>query len=139
MTESQRSIVNFKFSLLTFLKSMSCSISIEQILCEEKFFQLQSMSNAITCTNKRFVVWYILSGFVIQLKQSKNEDAARKKYAKVAKNDWFNGCKTFTLFFSARSIWTHGLVVKATSGHWRLNPAGFVWHRVSQCTETCTF
>ena len=42
------------------------------------------MSNAIICINKRFVFGYILSGFVIQLKQSKNENPALKKYVKVA-------------------------------------------------------
>ena len=29
---------------------------VEQKLCEVKIFQLQSMSNAITCIDKRFVV-----------------------------------------------------------------------------------
>ena len=31
-------------------------MSIEQKLCEVKMFQLQSMSNAITCINKRLAV-----------------------------------------------------------------------------------
>ena len=55
-TISQRSILIFKFSFLTFLRCMSCSMSIEQKLCEEDTFQLQYMSNAILCIDKRFVV-----------------------------------------------------------------------------------
>ena len=55
-TRSQRSILIFKFSFLTFLRCMSCSMSIEQKLCEEDTFQLQYMSNAILCIDKRFVV-----------------------------------------------------------------------------------
>ena len=31
-------------------------MSVEQKLCDVKNFQLQSMSNAITCIDKRFVV-----------------------------------------------------------------------------------
>ena len=45
--------LNFKFSVLTFLRSMTCLISIEQNLCKEKKIQLQSLSNVITCINKR--------------------------------------------------------------------------------------
>ena len=51
---NSRSVPNFKFSVL----SSSCSMSIEQKLCEEKLdlFQLQSMSNQITCIDKSFAV-----------------------------------------------------------------------------------
>ena len=45
-TWSQRSVVTFKFSIVTFLRSMTCLISIKGKLCEEKIFQLQSMSNS---------------------------------------------------------------------------------------------
>ena len=50
ITRSRRSVLNFKFSVLTFFRSMSCSMSIEQKLCEVELFQLQSMSNAIRCS-----------------------------------------------------------------------------------------
>ena len=49
ITQSQRSVLNFKFLDLTFLRSMSCSLKIKQKLSEGKFFQLQSMSNTIIC------------------------------------------------------------------------------------------
>ena len=52
ITRSQRSVLNFKFSVLSSL--MSCSMSIEQKLCKVKIFQLQSMSNAKTCIDQRF-------------------------------------------------------------------------------------
>ena len=45
----------FKFSALTFLRSMSCSMSIELKLCKERNFQLQSMSHAISSIDKLFV------------------------------------------------------------------------------------
>ena len=40
ITRSRRSVLNFKFSVLTFLSSMTCPMSIEQKLWEEKIFQL---------------------------------------------------------------------------------------------------
>ena len=88
IARSRRSALNFKFSVLTFLRSMSCSMSIEQNLCEEKIFQLQAVSNAIRCIDQRFVFknsgiscrqesWYILSGLDIQFEQSDKDKPAR--------------------------------------------------------------
>ena len=54
ITRSRRSVLNFKLSVLTFSRLMSCSMSIEQKLCKVKFFQLQSMSNAIRSIDHRF-------------------------------------------------------------------------------------
>ena len=51
-----RSVLNFEFSILNFLWSMSCSMSIQQNLCQVKIFQLQSMSNAIIFIDRRFAV-----------------------------------------------------------------------------------
>ena len=55
ITRSRRSVLNFKLSVLTFSKSMSCLMSIEQKLCKVKKIQLQSMSNAMRCFDHRFV------------------------------------------------------------------------------------
>ena len=49
ITQSRRSVLNFKLSVLTFSRWMSCSMSIEEKLCQVKIFQLQSMSNVIRC------------------------------------------------------------------------------------------
>ena len=54
ITRSQRSVLNFKFSVLTFSRSISCSMSNKQKLCKVKIFQLQSMSNAIRGIDQRF-------------------------------------------------------------------------------------
>ena len=54
ITRSRRSVLNLKFSILTFSRSMSCSMSHEQILCYVKIFQLQSMTSAIKCIDQRF-------------------------------------------------------------------------------------
>ena len=54
ITRPRRSVLNFKLSVLTFSRSMSCLMSTEQKLCEMKIFQLQSMQNAIKCINERF-------------------------------------------------------------------------------------
>ena len=40
IAQSQRSVLNFKFSVLTFLRSMSCPMSIEQKLCQVKYLTL---------------------------------------------------------------------------------------------------
>ena len=63
---------------------MSCFISIEENLCKEEKFQLQSMSNAITCIDERLVKnsglsLIILSGFDIQLEKSYNDNLACQK------------------------------------------------------------
>ena len=55
ITQSRRSVLNFKLSALTFSRLMSCLMCIEQKLCNVNVFQLQSMSNAIGCINQRFV------------------------------------------------------------------------------------
>ena len=44
ITRSRRSVLNFKFSVLTFPRLMGCSMSITQKLCEVKISQLQPMS-----------------------------------------------------------------------------------------------
>ena len=54
-------------------------MSIEEIMCKEKIFQLQSMSNAIICIDKKVYnleFWFtsILSGLVVQLEQPKNDN-----------------------------------------------------------------
>ena len=45
ITLSRRSVLIFKFSVLTFLRSISRSTSIEQKMRKVKIFQLQSISN----------------------------------------------------------------------------------------------
>ena len=45
ITWSLRLVIIFKFSVLNFVRSMTCLMSIEQKLCEEKIFQLQSILN----------------------------------------------------------------------------------------------
>ena len=52
-----RSVLNNKFSVLTFLRSVTCLMSIEQSICTKKMVQFQSMSSVIIsliCFNKRF-------------------------------------------------------------------------------------
>ena len=116
-----RSFLNFKFSVLTYLRLISCSMRTEQ-----------------NC--------WVLSGLDIPLEQYENNIPACKKLIKVVKYDTL-----FTVFVS-RSIWTQGLVVKASSsesGNTALILAGcwnfvlplshFVWHWASQCQDTCSF
>ena len=75
ITASRRSVLNFMFLHLTFLRSMSCSMCIEQKVCKVKIFKLQSTSSEITCIDKGVAVknsgiqefWYIISGLDMQL------------------------------------------------------------------------
>ena len=86
MTRFQRSAVIFKFSVLTFLKLMSC-------LGEVKIFQLQPLSNVKICNDKTSQkvygpeFWCVLSDFNIQLEQSDNlnDNSARKKSVQAYK------------------------------------------------------
>ena len=75
-------------------------MSIEQKMCKEKIFQLQSMLNVIGCINQWFAFWYFVSGLDIQLEQSENDNPVhtQKKKLQVAKYD-----KTYTVFFFGRS------------------------------------
>ena len=83
---SRRSVLNFKLSVFTILRSMSCwaaalqcSMSIEQKLCKVKVFQLQSTSNAIRCINQRFAFKNFVSGLEIQLEKSEYNSPVCKK------------------------------------------------------------
>ena len=94
VTWFQRSALNLKFSVFTFLRSMSCLMCIEQTLCKEK-----KLSNPIYVLFDNMYhqkvwgqeFWYTLSGLYIQLEKSKNEDPASKKSVQ--------GCETlYTVF-----------------------------------------
>ena len=86
ITRSRRTVLNFKFSVLTFLRSMSCSTIIEQKL----MFQLQSIFNSITCSNPRTTILHTKNRF------------------KVARSD-----ESYTVFLNG-SIRIHGSVVNAS-------------------------
>ena len=121
--------------------SSSISIDVEQKICKVKIFQLQSMYKAITCINERFTV---VSGFDIQLEQSKDDNAARKNRVKFARYN-----ESYPFF--DLSIRSHGSVVKASrSESWRWDrflqgvethlPLGhFSWWWAGRCTDTCAF
>ena len=100
-------------------------MSIEQKMCKEKIFQLQSMLNVIGCINQWFAFWYFVSGLDIQLEQSENDNPVHTQKKKVA------GCKIrqdiYCFFFRKIIIRTRGSVVKASSresGDLGLIPAG---------------
>ena len=75
---SRRSVLNFKLSVFTFLRSASVKKwTLRKKLCEEKIFQLQSISNAIVCIVQRFsssilvyLVWPRYSTWAIREWQS---------------------------------------------------------------------
>ena len=72
------SFLNLKFSVLTFLRFMTCSMRIEQKMCKENIFQLQSMLNHQQLERGKMCQWKVwghkfwcaLSDFEIWLKQS---------------------------------------------------------------------
>ena len=90
ITRSSRSVLNFKFSVFTFLRSMSCSMSIEQNCVKRKTFNSNLSAiiiiiTAITCIDKGSMlrileylvrIWQVLSGLDIQLDQSENYNPA---------------------------------------------------------------
>ena len=88
-----RSVLIFKFLVLVFLRSLSCLISIEPKLCEEKVFQLQSKLNAIICIYERFAVKN--SGISCLALIFNLSSLAILKW-KPSGKDWF---KVHTLFF----------------------------------------
>ena len=49
-------VLNFKFSFFAFLRLLSWPMSIEQIHCYGKIFQLQSFPNFMICIEKKFAV-----------------------------------------------------------------------------------
>ena len=140
---SWRSVLHFKFSVLTFSRLISCWMSIEQNLYWVKIFQLQFMWNAIGCINQRFV--FKNSGIsclalIFNLKNLRTTILHAKKLLQVAR-----------IFFCSL-ICTHCSLVKVShseSGDLGLIPAGcwnslqpfchFEWHWASQCTDTQAF
>ena len=115
---SQRSVLNFKFSVLTFLRSMSslavsCLMNIEQKLCKEKIFQLKSMPNTIRCIDKRFEVknsGISCLALIFNLSNPRMTILHPKKWFQVAKYD-----ESLPFFFH-RPIQPYGSVVKASCG-----------------------
>ena len=78
-----RSVLNNKFSVLTFLRSVTCLMSIEQSICTKKMVQLQSMSNVIISIKALHqVYWCTLSDLynILQVEQSNNENLACIKF-----------------------------------------------------------
>ena len=107
-----RSVLNCKLSVFTFLRSMSCSMSIEQKMCKVKIFQLQSISNAMIYIDKRFVVknsGISCLALIFNLSNPRTTVLHVKIRFKVAICD-----ESYTVFF-ARSIPTHCWVVQADS------------------------
>ena len=85
-----RSVLNFKFSFLAFLRLMTCPMNIAQKMCKKKIFQLQSMSKKKLCVDNCFAVknssasWLISS--IPKMKSSK------QKSVQVCKLQWSIYC-----------------------------------------------
>ena len=107
-------VLNFKFSVLTFLKSMICLMSIEQKMCEEKKIQPQSMSNVIMCVDQRLRLAVKNSGVscmasIFYLSNLKIKFSMHK--ISLSLQD-MPRCNDSYSSFLGRLIWTCGLVVK---------------------------
>ena len=94
-----RSVLNFKFSYLAFLRLMTCPMNIAQKMCKKKIFQLQSMSKVKLCVDNCFAVknssasWLISS--IPKMKPSKQNQFKFASY-----ND------PFTVFLSrSMNLW----------------------------------
>ena len=130
---------------------MSCSMSIEQTwkLCKVKFFQLQSMSNAIRYINQRFA--FNNSGtscldLIFNLSNPRMTSLHAKKQFQVARND--DSC---TVIFIKMIRMYDSLVEASHSKSDDLGsiPAGclnhlppighFAWHWTRKCTDTRAF
>ena len=114
ITWSRRSVKIFKLSVLTFSRSMSCSMSFEQILCKVKVFQLQSMSNAIRCIDQRFAfknsrISCLALMFKFKILAWQSCHSTQKNWLQVVKYD--ESCTVCFLLL----IKTNGWVVKASS------------------------
>ena len=130
---------------------MSCSMSIEQKLCEVKIFWLQSMLNAIRCIDQRFEIknsCISCLALIFNLKNYTNIPLCKKfLYAKIGCR-WRNTTSHIPFFFELL-IRTNGLVVKTgcrESGDMGSIPKEcwnplqcLCWHWASQCTDMCYF
>ena len=139
-----------QFSLyLGWWAAWSSSTRIELNLCEVKIFLLQSLSNAITCIDQRFAdkdSGISCLALIFNLSNPNRTMLHAKNQFKVV-----IPCESYTVFFT-KTIWTHGLVVKANwcesddmgsiPAEYRnsLLPLGhFVLHWAPQCTDTSAF
>ena len=108
ITLSRRSVRNLKFSVVTFLRLMSCSMSIEQKLCEDKNLNSNlcriSWNVSRKCLLSRIVylVWPWYSTWAIH-KWRPNKTLLQ-------------GCETWRVMylFFCRSVRTNGLVDMAS-------------------------
>ena len=114
-----RSVLNNKFSVLTFPRSVTCLMSIEQSICTKKMVQFQSMSSVIIsliCFNKRFasrILVHLVRSLQFTWAIQQWKSSMHKIQFKLLSFDFF----FFTIFndhqyipFFWSSIWTFGLV-----------------------------
>ena len=58
ITQSRRSVLNFNLSVLTFSRSTSCSMSIEQKLCRERQSCMQKIRLQVAKYDKSYTVFF---------------------------------------------------------------------------------
>ena len=111
ITRSRRSVVNIKFSVLSFLRSMGCSMSIEQNCANRKSFnsnlcQCNNMYESTVCCQE---LWHTLSGLDIQVEQFENDNPGHDKMFRDCEKPrkWRFIYRNFN-----KSIQTYGFVVK---------------------------
>ena len=102
-----------KLSVLTFSRSMSCSMSIEQKIVQSEnistpiYVECNKMYRSKVCVQE---FSYFVSGLDIQLEQSENDSPVRKKIGCRWRNTTSHTV-TYTRFFG-QTIRSYGLVVK---------------------------
>ena len=95
-------------------------MSIEQKLCREKYFQIQSMPNITKCIDKRFAIKN-LGISCLALTFNLNIPKMKTLHAKIDLKERFKVAryhKTYTIFIN-RSTWTYSSVVKGSSREWK--------------------
>ena len=108
------------YDLLVSAAQWSRWMSIEQNLCQEIYFQIQSMSNITKCIDKRFAIKNV-GRSCLALTFNLNIPKMKTLHAKIGLKERFKVAgyhKTYTIFFN-RSTWTYGSVVEASSREWK--------------------
>ena len=122
-------VLSYYYIEVNVLDLTTCSISIEQKMCEEKTLQPQSLSNAMRCFDQRFAVENFWASCLIKIfdlshPKVKIQHAKIWFMKKIGSSLWDTMIHILFLSTWHTDLWLKGCLVKVQKGYMSSIPAG---------------
>ena len=140
-TSYQRFVLNYKFPVLTSLRSMTCLMCIAQKMRQEKRFPIPSMSKVMTCVDQssavqNFFVSCLNSIFNLNNPKMKIQRAKswfksasfEDLYTPINTNLWLSN-KVYSKFRLRPGFWSGRVLLKLSAGTWPHFHFAWRWDR----------